>query len=63
MSQPTQTCALCGRSVVVVPDGRGFPPDIAERKLVRACKAAGCKCQPQYLAGLAFGGPVTGQGA
>ena len=38
-SQPTQTCLLCGRQVVVTPDGRGFPPDIAKRKLRKACKS------------------------
>lgn len=31
---PTQTCKLCGRAEYVIPDGRGFPPDIAKRKLV-----------------------------
>jgi len=51
MSQPTQRCALCGRSMVVYLDGRGFPPDITKRKLVKACKAAGCPCEPQYRAG------------
>ena len=52
MSEPTVTCGLCGRKRTVVPDGRGFPPDIAKRKLERECKAAGCPCKPQYRAGL-----------
>jgi hypothetical protein len=52
MSQPTQRCALCGRSMVVHPDGRGFPPDITKRKLRKACKADGCPCEPQYRAGI-----------
>jgi len=51
MSLPTQTCGLCGRVVTVTWDGRGFPPDIAKRKLVKACKAEGCPCEPHYLAG------------
>ena len=51
MSLPTQTCALCGRVVTVVWDGRGFPPDISKRKLIKACRAEGCPCDPQYLAG------------
>ena len=54
-SQPTQTCLLCGRQVVVTPDGRGFPPDIAKRKLRKACKSAGCPSDPQYRAGVQWG--------
>lgn len=52
MSEPTYTCALCGRQETVRPDGRGFPPDIAKRKLQRWCKANGCGCKPEYRAGL-----------
>jgi len=63
MSQPTQTCQLCGRQETVVPDGRGFPPDIAKRKLVKWCKANGCPSKPAYRAGVAFGGPVQGMTA
>jgi len=55
MSEPRQTCALCGRSMVVYPDGRGFPPDITKRKLVKACRADGCQCEPQYRVGLGPG--------
>lgn len=51
MPQPTQTCLRCGRQQIVTPDGRGFPPGIAERKLRKACAAAGCVCQPKYRAG------------
>lgn len=52
MSQPTQTCRLCGAVEVVRPDGRGFPPDIAKRRLKRRCKANGCPSEPTYRAGL-----------
>jgi len=52
VSQPTVTCQLCQRSLVVTPDGRGFPPDIAKRKLRKLCQAAGCDSKPQYRAGL-----------
>ena len=52
MSEPAYSCAECGRKVVVVPDGRGFPPDIARRKLRKLCAAAGCACKPSYRAGL-----------
>lgn len=62
MSEPTVTCRNCGRFRVVTPDGRGFPPDIAKRKLAKDCKAGGCtESQPQYLAGLVLGGRATGQ--
>ena len=64
MTEPTVTCALCERSVIVRPDGRGFPPDIAKRKLRKLCKAEGCQCEPVYRAGILLGGRVTGmQGA
>ena len=51
-AQPTQTCQVCGRVEVVTPDGRGFPPDIARRRLEKACRAAGHKALPQYRAGI-----------
>lgn len=51
MPEPTMTCTLCKRQEVVRPDGRGFPPDIAKRKLKKRCNAAGCTCDPSYLAG------------
>lgn len=63
MTQPTQTCELCGLVEVVTPDGRGFPPDIAKRRLAKRCKADGCPSQPTYRVGLALGGPITGQHA
>jgi hypothetical protein len=50
---PTYTCNDCGRVVVVRMDGRGFPPDIAKRKLKKMCKDDGCPCSdPKYLAGI-----------
>lgn len=60
MSDPRQTCGLCGHIVHVVADGRGFPPDIAKRKLVKWCKANGCPSQPVYRAGIRIGGPIQG---
>lgn len=51
-TEPTVTCGLCGRVQAVRPDGRGFPPDIARRRLRKLCEAAGCGCDPQYLAGI-----------
>lgn len=62
MTTPTQTCQLCGLVEVVRMDGRGFPPDIAKRRLKRRCQAAGCQSQPRYLAGITFGGPTRGMG-
>lgn len=56
MSEPTMTCQLCGRVVIVTHDGRGFPPDIAKRKLQKLCKADGCPSEPKYRAG--FLGPA-----
>ncbi len=41
--------------MVVRPDGRGFPPDIAKRKLRKVCKEAGCSCDPVYQAGFVVG--------
>lgn len=52
MSEPTQTCTTCGDVEVVRHDGRGFPPDIAKRRLAKRCKAAGHTCTPTYRAGL-----------
>jgi hypothetical protein len=59
---PTQTCLACLRCIEVVPDGRGFPPDVAKRKLQRICRANGHEAKPQYQAGVTPRGPVTGQG-
>ena len=55
MSEPTQTCELCGLVEIVTPYGRGFPPDAAKRRLKRRCNANGCKSQPTYLAGISTG--------
>jgi hypothetical protein len=52
MSSPTQTCQECGDVEAVKLDRRGFPPDIAKRKLAKRCKAKGHACQPKYQAGL-----------
>lgn len=52
MSEPTQTCQVCGDVEYVVPDGRGFPPDIAKRRLAKRCKENGHTCIPQYQAGI-----------
>lgn len=60
MSNPQQTCELCGRVQPVVHDGRGFPPDIAKRKLAKFCKSNGCPSKPRYTAGVQFGGPIQG---
>jgi hypothetical protein len=60
MHEPIQYCQLCGRVVIVYPDGRGFPPRIAKRKLVKACKADGCPCEPKYQAG--FLAAIRGEG-
>ena len=59
--EPTQTCALCGRVEVVNVYGRGFPPDAAKKRLRKLCAANGCPCDPQYMAGVRFSGPVMGQ--
>lgn len=52
MFPATQTCALCGRMMIVHPDGRGFPPKIAANKLKKVCKAHGCPSEPVYRAGV-----------
>ena len=50
--EPTQTCTECGRVEIVRPDGRGFPPDIAKRRLAKRCAADGCPSSPTYRAGI-----------
>lgn len=52
MSEPTQTCQACGLVEVVRPDGRGFPPDIAKRRLAKRCAALGHASVPTYRAGM-----------
>ena len=54
MSEPTQTCLTCGAVEIVHPDGRGFPPDIAKRRLAKKCAAAGHKSRPTYRAGVSI---------
>jgi hypothetical protein len=44
-----------------VPDGRGFPPDIAKRKLRKLCASNGCSCDPVYRAGIIIGPRPAGQ--
>ena len=61
MSLPTQTCGVCGDVEVVTHDGRGFPPDIAARRLAKRCKANGHDCEPRYRAGLVVGPRAGGQ--
>lgn len=61
MSSPTQTCEVCGDVEVVRQDGRGFPPDVAKRKLAKRCKANGHACKPQYRAGVLIGPRPHGQ--
>lgn len=52
---PAQHCLVCGDVEVVRPDGRGFPPDIAKRRLAKRCKTAGHTCEPEYTAGVIVG--------
>lgn len=56
--EPLQTCRVCGKSEVVRMDGRGFPPDIAKRRLAKRCKESGHRSDPQYTAGFAFRRPT-----
>ncbi len=49
---PIVKCALCHRQMEVDPFVRGFPPDVARRKLIKACDESGCPCDPQYRAGI-----------
>ena len=51
MSAPKQTCQLCGNSVEVKIEMKGFPPDTARAKLKRLCKSQGCEYKPKYTAG------------
>lgn len=61
MSEPTQTCVLCGLVETVTRTGRGFPPDAAKRRLRKRCAAAGCPSQPHYLAGVTVTQRPVGQ--
>jgi len=60
-TEPRQKCEKCGRIETVKPDGRGFPPDIAKRKLAKRCERDGHHSQPIYTPGLSLGGLATGQ--
>jgi hypothetical protein len=55
MGEPTQTCTTCGDVEIVRMDGRGFPPDIAKRRLAKRCAAKGHTCAAVYRAGLTVG--------
>jgi hypothetical protein len=59
VSDPTQTCSVCGNRETVRPDGRGFPPDIAARKLAKRCTADGHECIPEYRVGIQFPIPTA----
>lgn len=52
MSEPIQRCTTCGDVEIVRMDGRGFPPDIAKRRLAKRCAAKGHACTPVYRVGL-----------
>lgn len=58
---PMQRCQRCGLTEVVKPDGRGFPPDIAKRRLKKKCAHIGCPSDPIYSAGLDFPPTIYGQ--
>lgn len=60
MSQPTQTCQACGAVENVNWFDRGFPPDVAKRRLAKRCTAAGHTSEPQYLVGFAVGSRAHG---
>lgn len=51
-SEPHVWCATCGDVEVVKLDGRGFPPDIAKRKLAKRCRAKGHASTGEYRAGV-----------
>jgi hypothetical protein len=53
-TEPNQRCEECGRTEIVRMDGRGFPPDIAKRRLAKACKKAGHVSRPIYTAGISL---------
>lgn len=55
MSEPTQTCTVCGDVEVVRPSGRRFPPDLAADRLAARCAAKGHESVPVYRAGISFG--------
>lgn len=52
ITEPNQRCEECGRVEIVTPDGRGFPPDIAKRRLAKRCRKSGHVSCPVYTAGV-----------
>ena len=60
MSEPMVICDTCRDFIIVKPDGRGFPPDIYKRKLIKKCRAKGCNGNPEYRAGVVIGARVRG---
>ena len=53
MSSPIVFCTKCKHVMAVTPDGRGFPPDIAKRKLAKQCKSVrDHEADIQYRAGI-----------
>lgn len=53
MSSPIVYCKVCKHIRAVVSDGRGFPPDIAKRKLAKQClKVRGHEADIEYRAGM-----------
>lgn len=60
-AEPHQTCTFCGTFVVVEPTTRGFPPNVARRKLRKLCQAMGHESRPQYTAAVQHREPATGQ--
>lgn len=59
MSEPRQTCQICGRYVVVKPSVTGFAPAIAKAKLRKQCLDSGHVADPKYTAGFEFGSIET----
>lgn len=60
MTEPTVTCLICGTTYIVTDTGRGFPPDVAKRKLAKICKLRGHESNPKYQAGLVIGRRIEG---
>lgn len=56
-TDPQYRCLECDRVIFVDRFARGFPPDAAKRRLVKACKADGHVAEPTYLAGFILPAP------
>lgn len=52
MSAPRYVCLNCGRVEYAKLTGRSAGPEPARRRIVKACKANGCRCQPEYRCGV-----------